>query len=59
MKAKIKYLSVSKSILKKHGAVSSKVAEEMINGLFKKEKTEICVSTTGIAGPNGGSKINL
>ena len=54
--SKIKYLSVSKSILKKHGAVSSKVAEEMINGLFKKERTEICVSTTGIAGPNGGSK---
>ena len=54
--SKIKYLSVSKSILKKHGAVSSKVAEEMINGLFKKERTEICVSTTGIAGPKGGSK---
>ena len=28
----------------------------MINGLFKKERTEICVSTTGIAGPKGGSK---
>ena len=54
--SKIKYLSVSKSNLKKHGAVSSKVAEEMINGLFKKERTEICVSTTGIAGPKGGSK---
>ena len=56
-KAKSKYLSVSKSNLSKFGAVSKEVAEDMINGLYKKEKTKICISTTGIAGPNGGTKL--
>ncbi len=55
-KSKIKYLSVSKKTLLKYGSVSSNVANEMINGLYKNEKTKICVSTTGIAGPKGGSK---
>ena len=56
-KAKSKYLSVSKTNLSKFGAVSKEVAEDMINGLYKNEKTEICISTTGIAGPNGGTKL--
>ena len=55
-KAKSKYLSVSKTNLSKFGAVSKEVAEDMINGLYKNEKTQICISTTGIAGPNGGTK---
>ena len=54
--SKIKYLSVSKKTLDKFGAVSSNVAEEMINNLYKKEKTKITVSTTGIAGPKGGTR---
>ena len=53
---KVKYLSVSKKTLRKFGAVSSNVANEMLDGLYKKEKTKITISTTGIAGPNGGSK---
>ncbi len=56
-KSKIKYLSVSKRTLDKFGAVSSKVAEEMIENLYKKEKTKITISTTGIAGPRGGTRI--
>ena len=54
--SKIKYLSVSKKTLDKFGAVSSNVAEEMIDNLYKKEKTRITISTTGIAGPKGGTK---
>ena len=54
---KIKELKVKKVSLKKNGAVSYQVAEEMIQGLYKKNKTKICISTTGIAGP-GGSTIN-
>ena len=54
--SKIKYLSVSRRTLSRYGAVSSNVAQEMIDGLFKNEKTKICISTTGVAGPNGGSK---
>ena len=53
---KIKDLKVKKSSLKKYGAVSYQVAEEMIEGLYKKNKTKICISTTGIAGPGGSMK---
>jgi PncC family amidohydrolase len=53
---KIKELKVKKLSLKKNGAVSYKVAEEMIEGLCKKNKTKICISTTGIAGPGGSTQ---
>ena len=56
-KAKSKYLSVSKTNLSKFGAVSKEVAEDMIKGLYENERTKICISTTGIAGPNGGTKL--
>ncbi len=55
-KSKIKYLSVSKRILNKFGAVSSNVAEAMINGLYDQQKSKITISITGIAGPKGGTK---
>ncbi len=54
--AKVRYLLVSKRTLKKFGAVSAETAIEMITGLYKKEKTQICISTTGVAGPTGGTK---
>ena len=53
---KIKELKVKKVSLNKNGAVSYQVAEEMIEGLFKKNKTKLCLSTTGIAGPGGSTK---
>ena len=53
---KIKELKVKKVSLKKNGAVSYEVAKEMIEGLYKKNKTKICISTTGIAGPGGSTK---
>ena len=49
------YLDVPKAKLKKYGAVSKETATEMVKGLFIKTKTNICISTTGIAGPGGGS----
>ena len=52
---KIKELKVKKVSLNKNGAVSYQVAEEMIEGLYKKNKTKICISTTGIAGPGGST----
>ena len=52
----MKYLSVDKKTLKKYGAVSSNVALEMINNLYKLENTQICIATTGVAGPKGGTK---
>lgn len=53
---KIKELKVRKASLEKNGAVSYQVAEEMIKGLYQKYKTNICISTSGIAGPGGSTK---
>ena len=53
---KIKELKVKKVSLNKNGAVSYQVAEEMIEGLYKKNKTKLCLSTTGIAGPGVSTK---
>ena len=50
--AKIKRLKVKKETLERYGAVSEEVAREMLAGL----NTDIGISTTGIAGPGGGSK---
>ncbi|MGH4140539.1 competence/damage-inducible protein A [Clostridium sp.] len=53
--AKINRLGVSKETLDKYGAVSSEVAAEMAQGIAKTAGTDIGISTTGIAGPDGGS----
>jgi len=53
---KIKELNVNKVSINRYGAVSQEVAEEMIKGLYLKNKTKICISTTGVAGPGGATK---
>ncbi|MCY6355187.1 competence/damage-inducible protein A [Clostridium sp. ZS2-4] len=53
--SKMKRLKVKKEILDKFGAVSSQVAAEMAEGIAKAAGTDIGISTTGIAGPQGGS----
>lgn len=55
-KAKRKLLNVKKSTLQKYGAVSAKTAEEMAKGAAFASKCDVTVSTTGIAGPDGGTK---
>ena len=54
--AKIKILKLSEHIIKKYGAVSNQCCSAMINNLSKISKTKICISITGIAGPNGGTR---
>jgi len=53
--AKISRLGVARETLDKYGAVSSEVAAEMARGIAKNAGTSIGISTTGIAGPDGGS----
>ena len=49
-------LKISNSIINKKGAVSEEVINLMIKNLFKISKSDLCIGTTGIAGPSGGSK---
>ena len=53
--AKVKRLGVPEELIREHGAVSREVAEAMAEGIRKTAGTDIGVSTTGIAGPDGGS----
>lgn len=53
--AKIKRLGVRSSTLEQYGAVSKEVAAEMAQGIAKTSGSKIGISTTGIAGPTGGS----
>ncbi|MDE5852757.1 MAG: competence/damage-inducible protein A [Oscillospiraceae bacterium] len=53
---KEKVLKVDANILKKCGAVSPQVAEQMAIGVREMSDADIGISTTGIAGPGGGSE---
>ena len=55
--AKINLLNVSKKIINKYGAVSKECCLSMVRNLSKISKANISVSITGIAGPNGGTKL--
>ena len=53
--SKERMLGVKSKTLKKYGAVSQEIAKEMVNGVWRKNKINIAVSITGIAGPGGGT----
>ncbi|GAA3661551.1 competence/damage-inducible protein A [Asaccharospora irregularis] len=53
--AKMERLGVKKETLDKFGAVSEETAIEMAQGVCKKFNTNVGVSTTGVAGPGGGT----
>lgn len=54
-KAKMDELFVKQESLENYGAVSEEIAYEMAKGLMDKTKSDIVLSITGIAGPDGGS----
>ena len=53
--AKTDFLGVPQELLAKHGAVSSEVAAAMAEGARQKFGVDIAISTTGVAGPTGGT----
>jgi nicotinamide-nucleotide amidase len=54
-RSKIDLLGVPAEMIQQHGAVSGPVAEAMAAGVRKMAGTDVGISTTGIAGPTGGS----
>ena len=56
-KSKEQILNIKKKNLIKFGAVSPQVCKEMVENLYKMTKSKVCISTTGIAGPSGGSAL--
>jgi nicotinamide-nucleotide amidase len=53
--AKMELCGVPPELLQKYGAVSAEVAEAMARGVRRTLRSDIGLSTTGIAGPGGGS----
>ena len=49
-------LGVDPSLIERHGAVSSQVAESMARAAARSAGARFGVSTTGVAGPTGGSE---
>ncbi|MDO4546074.1 MAG: competence/damage-inducible protein A [Bacillota bacterium] len=54
--AKMEELGVRKETLDKYGAVSEETALEMVEGLKKVSGSDVCISVTGVAGPDGGTE---
>ena len=54
--AKIKLLGVPRKTISNFGAVSYETCLSMVKNLSKISKSNISISITGVAGPNGGTK---
>lgn len=53
--SKIDMLGVNPESIEMYGAVSEKVAHEMVAGVGQRSHSNLAISITGIAGPSGGS----
>lgn len=54
--SKEKRLGVSHSTLEKNGAVSEETVKEMAQGLMRVTGADVTIVSSGIAGPDGGTK---
>ncbi|HTZ38519.1 MAG TPA: nicotinamide-nucleotide amidohydrolase family protein, partial [Syntrophales bacterium] len=55
-RSKTELLGVPEAVIREHGAASKEVAILMAEGVRRASGTDIGVSTTGIAGPSGGTE---
>lgn len=53
---KTEVLNVDEALINKHGAVSSAVVEQMAIGVQAGLGTDTAIATSGVAGPDGGTK---
>lgn len=54
---KAEVLKVSRADIARHGAVSKQVAEAMARGVAGLMRTDCAIATTGVAGPDGGTRL--
>lgn len=53
--AKIKQLGVDPEVIRRYGAVSQQVVEQMALGACRSLESDYAIASSGIAGPSGGS----
>jgi PncC family amidohydrolase len=56
IRAKARYLAIPLKYIERHGVVSAQVARRMAQGVRKAFHTTCGLSTTGVAGPAGGTE---
>jgi nicotinate (nicotinamide) nucleotide adenylyltransferase len=56
IQAKAEHLHIPRKYIERHGAVSPQVAKRMAEGVRKAFNTTLGLSTTGVAGPTGGTR---
>ena len=54
--SKTELLAVDPKLIEEHGAASPEVAEAMADGTLTRFDADVACSTTGVAGPDGGSE---
>ena len=52
--SKLSILNISNKLINRYGVVSNQLAKQILQNLYKLTKSQLCICTTGIAGPNGG-----